>query len=46
MEVGGREVVHTASLIVPSGEDAQVNFTVGQWDINLRILVTIQGSFP
>ncbi len=38
MKVGGREVVHTATLIIPKGEDALVDFDVGQWKISLRIL--------
>ena len=38
MKIGERDVVHTASLIVPKGENAIVDFRVGQWDISLKII--------
>jgi hypothetical protein len=38
MKIGGRKVVHTASMIVPKGEEAEIEFNVDNWNIKLKIL--------
>jgi len=42
--IGNRNVIHTASLIVPKGESAQVYFSVGSWDIELQITFARQAD--
>jgi hypothetical protein len=35
--VGGRELITTAVLQVPEGEDAWVEFKVNQWDVRVNV---------
>ena len=37
MHIGGREVVHSSSLVIPEGEDASFEFLVGAWRIKIRV---------
>ena len=38
MKIGARKIVHTATLIVPKNERAVVEFSVGDWHIELHIV--------
>ena len=38
MKIGVRDVVHTATLIIPGGEDAWVSFELGSWHVKLNIV--------
>lgn len=38
IKIGGRQVIDTASLIVPKGEDAWLEFKAGTWDVKLRLV--------
>ena len=37
MEIGNRKVVYSCSLIIPEGETALVEFSIGSWKIKIRI---------
>ncbi|HRE72600.1 MULTISPECIES: DUF6864 domain-containing function [unclassified Candidatus Accumulibacter] len=36
--VGKREQIASATLLVPAGEDAWIEFTAGTWDVRLHVL--------
>lgn len=46
MQVGGRQVVHTASLILPENEDAWIEFVVQAWKVRLQIVFENTPSTP
>lgn len=42
MKIGNKEIVHTTSLIIPKDEEAVIDFKVGNWEIELRLLFKIE----
>lgn len=41
LKVGKRKVIHTVTLIVPSGEEAWIEFNLDNWNIRLKILFEV-----
>ena len=42
--IGGRTVVHCDTLIIPSGEVAEVSFSIGGWNLNFEISFSASSS--
>jgi hypothetical protein len=36
--IGGRELIHSFSLFVPSGNDAWIEFLAGTWNVRLQLV--------
>lgn len=46
MRVGEREVIHTATLILPTKEDAWVDFMLGSWHVRVNVAFRNDPSEP
>ena len=46
MKVGTREVVYTATVLIPSREEAWLEFSVGGWLVKLNLLLVAEEAKP